>query len=205
MLDALEVARHVVRVGYDPHQPDESVLVCPLRLQKLLYYCQGWSLGLLDHSLFRDPIEAWVRGPVVRSVYEKFQGTKEGITPERAGEPAGQLSKTEAALVEMVWKEYACRPPAQLVAMTHGELPWIEARAGLPATAHSSAKMSPETMRTFFRELARKKTARFTMNGVPFIDPADVWRAEEELERVGGRGTPADVVFSELLARSDPG
>jgi len=205
MLDAIEVARHLVRVGYDPHQPDESVLVCPLRLQKLLYYCQGWSLGLLDRALFRDPIEAWVRGPVVRSVYEKFQGTKEGITPERAGEAAGQLTRTEAALVEMVWKEYACRPPAQLVAMTHGELPWIEARAGLPPTAHSSAKLSPETMRTFFRDLARKKIDPGLPNKLPSIDPVDAWRAEEELERSGGRGTPADVVFGDLLARSDPG
>ena len=40
-----------------------------LKLQKLLYYAQGHYLG--DHAkpLFEDEIEAWVHGPVVRSIY----------------------------------------------------------------------------------------------------------------------------------------
>ena len=56
--------------------PDESVLVSPLRLQKLLYYCQGWSLALLGRPLFRQPIEAWMNGPVVKDVYQKATGDR---------------------------------------------------------------------------------------------------------------------------------
>src|SRR5437764_14498245 len=118
MLDAIDIARYLVRVGYDPETPGESVLICPLRLEKLLYYCQGWSLALLGRPLFRQPLEAWAKGPVVRDVYEMFRASRDGITPEQAGTPAATLSATEAALVEMVWREYACLPPGRLVQMT---------------------------------------------------------------------------------------
>src|SRR5271155_135407 len=99
MFDALDVARYLIRLGYDTEHPDESVLISPLRLQKLLYYCQGWSLGLLGRPLFRQPLEAWKRGPVVVEVYERFQGTRDGLTPERAGTQTAGLSGAEASLV----------------------------------------------------------------------------------------------------------
>ncbi|WP_334139502.1 Panacea domain-containing protein [Thermovirga lienii] len=40
------------------------------KLQKLIYYCQAWSL-VWDHSpLFDEAIEAWANGPVVRELFE---------------------------------------------------------------------------------------------------------------------------------------
>jgi uncharacterized phage-associated protein len=199
MLDAMDVARHLIRVGYDPACPDESVLICPLRLQKLLYYCQGWSLGLLGRPLFRQPLEAWTRGPVVAEVYERFKGTRDGITPERAGAATATLPAGEAAIVEMVWREYACYTPGQLVEMTHSEPAWREARGDLAPTDHSSALLSSETMANHFRDLGRKRAGRSVPPGFPALDPAEVWRAEEELARTGGTGTPAAEVFGRLL------
>src|SRR5688500_4137992 len=152
MIDAMDVARHLIRLGYDPECPDESVFISPLRLQKLLYYCQGWSLGLLGRPLFPQPLEAWKRGPVVAEVYEKFQGTRDGITPERAGGVTPSLSSADAALVEMVWREYAKYTPEELCEMTHAEPAWREARGDLPPEAQSSAQLSTETMASYFRE-----------------------------------------------------
>jgi uncharacterized phage-associated protein len=40
-----------------------------LKIQKLLYYAQGWFLGNFEVPLFDDPIEAWKHGPVIRSIY----------------------------------------------------------------------------------------------------------------------------------------
>jgi uncharacterized phage-associated protein len=37
-----------------------------LKLQKLVYYAQGFHLGLFDKPLFEEPIEAWAHGPVVQ-------------------------------------------------------------------------------------------------------------------------------------------
>src|ERR1700684_750885 len=131
MFDAMDVGRHLIWYGYDSFSPEESVFISPLRLQKFLYYCQGWSLGLLGRPLFRQQLEAWTNGPVVVEVYERFKGTRDGITPQRAGEPTQLLSGVEIKLVEMVWQEYSRFTPAQLVHMTHDEPPWREARGDL--------------------------------------------------------------------------
>lgn len=197
MSDAMDVARHLIGVGYDATVPDESVLVCPLRLQKLLYYCQGWSLALLGRPLFAEPIEAWEHGPVVRDVYDRFRGGRDGITPDRAGPSAGLLSATEAALVETVWREYAGCTPRQLVDMTHDEPAWKEARG-------SAASLSHDTMRAHFGGVLRQKAAQVARPGYPVLDPSAVWRAEEAIERSGGTGTPAADVFGPLLADVGP-
>ncbi len=44
-----------------------------LEIQKLLYIAQVFSLGLRDKPLFKNMIEAWRYGPVVRDVYDKFK------------------------------------------------------------------------------------------------------------------------------------
>ena len=202
MLDAMDVARHLIRLGYDPECPDESVLISPLRLQKLLYYCQGWALALLGRPLFRQPLEAWKRGPVVVEVYEKFQGTRDGLTPERAGTTTTLLPAAEAALVEMVWREYARYTPEELCEMTHAEPAWLEARRDLPPDAQSSERLAEATMANHFREEAQKRTSRSAPTGLPALDPVAVWKAEYERERTPGAGVPAADVFGQLLAEA---
>lgn len=44
-----------------------------LKLQKLLYYAQGVNLALNNVPLFDDKILAWMHGPVIKNVYEKFK------------------------------------------------------------------------------------------------------------------------------------
>ena len=44
----------------------------PLKLQKLLYLAQGYSYAFYDRPLFKEEIEGWVHGPVVRNVYNMF-------------------------------------------------------------------------------------------------------------------------------------
>ena len=45
----------------------------PLKLQKLLYLAQGYSYAFYDRPLFKDDLEGWVHGPVVRNVYDIFK------------------------------------------------------------------------------------------------------------------------------------
>ena len=200
MLDAMDVARHLIRIGSGTTDPAEAILICPLRLQKLLYYCQGWALALLDRPLFPQSLEAWPKGPVVPEVYREFPATHDPITPARAGEPVGRLTQTEAALVEMVWKEYACHPPQRLIEMTHSEPAWREARGSLGENEPSSAPLSHQTMAEYFREVARKRAEHAGRPGFPVVDPIRVWQAEEEIERTGGAGASAEDVFGPLLS-----
>ncbi len=43
-----------------------------LKLQKLIYYAQAWSLALFKTSLFNEDLQAWVHGPVAPSIYRRF-------------------------------------------------------------------------------------------------------------------------------------
>lgn len=197
MMDAREVARHLVWMGYSAESPDESVLLCPLRLQKLLYYCQGWTLALLGEPLFRQPIEAWKLGPVVKDVHQQFAGKRHGITPEEAGEPSEAISATVTDLIEMIWREYAKFTPAELVKMTHDEPAWKEARVGVDPDESSSNVLSAETMKVFFTDVARKAVPK---SKYPMPDPVEVWQADLQYERSGGRGVPLEEIMRRAKA-----
>ena len=43
------------------------------KINKLIYFCHGFSLVRLDRELIRNHIEAWKHGPVVRVLYEEFR------------------------------------------------------------------------------------------------------------------------------------
>ena len=44
-----------------------------MKLQKLTYYCQAWSLAWDEKPLFEDDFEAWANGPVSRKLYDSMQ------------------------------------------------------------------------------------------------------------------------------------
>jgi uncharacterized phage-associated protein len=48
------------------------------KLQKLIYYAQGFHLGLFGKPLFEAPIEAWMHGPIVPDLYRKYNNDKDG-------------------------------------------------------------------------------------------------------------------------------
>lgn len=44
-----------------------------MKLQKLLYYVQGWHLANFDTPAFKDRLEAWALGPVQPKVYDDYK------------------------------------------------------------------------------------------------------------------------------------
>src|SRR5690606_2181421 len=69
-----------------------------LKVQKLLYFCQGWALVLLEKPLFKADFKAWKHGPVIPETYHRFK--KHGWGPMPPGDmlvenPEEYLSKRE--------------------------------------------------------------------------------------------------------------
>ena len=64
---AVDVARYLVLLASTESDgpAQEADCLTNLRLQKLLYYVQGWSLGERGRPMFREEIQAWRYGPVV--------------------------------------------------------------------------------------------------------------------------------------------
>lgn len=197
--DAFTVAKELVLIGAPDAASEnaDAIYFSPLHLQKLLYYCQGWSLALLGRPLFHQPLCAWKYGPVVRDVYDRFKGRSNVVLPQEIPSVGGPMATTPAALVDMVWREYIRFTPNELVEKTHREPAWREARAGLPAGAHSDVVLSHATMREFFT--AQAAAAMKNKPGFPAFTAAELWAAEEAFEQSGRRTTPAADLLAKLL------
>lgn len=122
----------------------------PMKLQKLLYYCQAWHLALHDEPLFDAPIEAWRRGPVVPEIYRLHEGLDQVI--EWAGDPAA-IPVAERELVNSVVERYGGFTRHELSEMAHDEEPWQAARADLPESERSSEPLVHDVMARYFRRL----------------------------------------------------
>lgn len=106
-----------------------------MKLQKLLYFTNGWWLGLTGEQLLVDRPQVWRYGPVFRWVYNAFNrfGNR-SITDLASGNPLDngnpdRLSAPELARVEpminWIWGEYGGRTGVQLSDETHAPgTPW---------------------------------------------------------------------------------
>ena len=172
MAAAIDVARQFVRLAWNNEEPEG---LTHMRLQKLLYYAQGWHLAAFGRPLFVGRIEAWKHGPVVKELYPTFKDYKaRSISPDDAGEPT--LSDQDAAFIRSVWEEYKPHSAAGLRTMTHQESPWLEARGDLPEDAMCDREISPASMQSFFAE---------RMQGVliPGLSVEDSYDAVEAVKR----------------------
>lgn len=123
--------------------------VSNLKLQKLLYYAQGWYLVLAKQPLFCEDIEAWVHGPVVPYIFHRFKPYKWGAIDEEGAAGDNVLHTYLEALLEKYGK-YSAK---QLELFTHNERPWIDARAGLAVDEPSTRVISKQALITHFSAL----------------------------------------------------
>ena len=62
-IDAIVLSNYILK-HYGP--------MSHLKLQKLLYYCDAYSLAYFDNPLIEDDFEAWVHGPVCRRLIHYY-------------------------------------------------------------------------------------------------------------------------------------
>lgn len=122
-----------------------------LKLQKLVYYSQAWSLVWDERPLFDEKIEAWSNGPVVRDLFEYHRG-QYYVSEIEAGD-SGKLDADEKATVDMVLNHYGDKPAYWLVRLSHSEPPWIEARGDLSPTEQGNAEIMLDSMAQYYSSL----------------------------------------------------
>lgn len=125
-----------------------------LKLQKLVYYAQAWSLALRDAALFDEDMQAWAHGPVAESVYQHFRGSGWDALGMPEAMPA--IAEEDAEFLVSILETYGGFSAKHLEGMTHSERPWIDARKGLPPEARSSEPISKRVMAEFYRDLYNK-------------------------------------------------
>ena len=127
---------------------DAGDTISNLKLQKLMYYCQGWHMAVYGMPLFNEPIEAWKDGPVVPPVYFRFQhfGALSILPDMVRTDPAVDLSEQSRALIDQVWEQYGREFAWSLRNRTHREPAWLQARGTLPAGAASNAPVDEASL-----------------------------------------------------------
>lgn len=170
MNKATQIARYLIKRAA---KESEREFLTPLRLQKLLYYVQGWSLALRGNPIFNDPIEAWVHGPVVSSVYDEYKCYEDKpIMPTEVSEPE-MLTDDEMAFINSIWEHYKRFSAIELRNMTHEELPWLKAREGYGCEQRSTEEIPQTVIVQFFRDEFRKTEIKgFELEKVIKIAPA---------------------------------
>lgn len=120
-------------------------LMTNMKLQKMLYYQQGFHLAYFNTPLFDDEIEAWMYGPVVPTMYDRYKTNgHNGIEPDRTIEFIFDQPQ-ELALFNEVCRVYGAYSTIGLMHMTHQESPWKNTPTG------EGNIISKSVMRSFFK------------------------------------------------------
>lgn len=108
-----------------------------MKLNKLVYFAQGWYLALNDAPLFDEDIQAWQHGPVIPSLYHEFKhfGSNQ-ITPKTHSiqwndedglhyKTVGAADKNTRIILEKIWSLFGQYHGWELRNLTHQEdTPW---------------------------------------------------------------------------------
>jgi uncharacterized phage-associated protein len=139
--NVLHIAKKILARGSDFEYGE---LICNLKLQKILYYMQGFHLARFDTPLFEEDIEAWMYGPAVPCVYEKYKcHGNQGIYID--GEVI-QLQSKEESLFDDVFRQCEDYSAIGLMNLICLEYPYKSTPIGLGNI------ITKDKMNTFFKK-----------------------------------------------------
>jgi uncharacterized phage-associated protein len=139
MANVQDVAKYFLTLS----EPDEGDFVSNLKLQKLIYYAQGFHLAIHGQPLFPDPIQAWAHGPVVPNLYHHYKDHGSNGIPVPVEFNVDTLDAGVRELLNEVWNVYGQFSAWKLRNMTHDEPPWKNTERG--------EVISESVMRDYFR------------------------------------------------------
>lgn len=124
-----------------------------LKLHKLLYYSQAWSLVWDERPLFRARIEAWANGPVVPAVYRLHRG-QYSVKVWPAGDRKA-LDRDATDTINAVLDFYGTKSSTWLSSLTHREDPWKDARGSLLPGQIGRQEITQAAMAEYYHSLVQ--------------------------------------------------
>ena len=103
MMNAKTLAEYLIYLNHKIQGQDTDIT--PMKLQKLLYYCQGYSLALTGKPIFSEPIEACAHGPVIDSVYQEYKKYKNDVIPVSEKINFEDIDETAKSIADLVVDE----------------------------------------------------------------------------------------------------
>lgn len=120
MMSAVELAKNIiVYAGMHDHQ------ITNLKLQKMLYYVQGYFSAKFGKDLFEEDLVNWAYGPVVPAVYYEYCSYgASAIKPEALSKLFNGLTDKQTRYICKILDKCLDYTARELVSMTHAEAPW---------------------------------------------------------------------------------
>lgn len=125
-------------------------IITTMKLQKLVYYCQSWSLGWDDKPLFNEEFRAWANGPVCVELFNRHRGRFLVDATLFADVDDYDFAPDELETMDSVLAYYGDKEPQWLSELTHKEAPWKEARAGIPNGVSCDRVIPKESMQQYY-------------------------------------------------------
>ena len=120
MADAFDVANYFL----NKVDEESGELISNLKLQKLVYFAQGFHLAIYGKPLFKNDIEAWAHGPVVSDLYHCYKKYGYGAIPCLDSSDTPTISEEVAELLDEIYEIYGQFSAWRLRELTHDQPPW---------------------------------------------------------------------------------
>ena len=141
--NAIDIAKKLIKMA-DDDIANGGDNMTNLKLQKLLYYQQGYHLASFDTPLFDADVEAWMYGPVVPVVFDYYH--QYGATSLPVEQDVIVLPDEEESLFYQVYDAYREFSAIGLMNKTHLESPWLRVQPHNRGTV-----ISQESMKAYFK------------------------------------------------------
>lgn len=134
--NVLDICRYIINACHE-----QGYSVSNLKLQKLLYFAQGYSLAIVDKPLFNEEFEAWDFGPVVPVAYRNYKIFGANCIPkiqyyydinydndtflDKIEYDKKYYNDIEQTIMDNIVKTFGRYSANELVKITHSQPPWI--------------------------------------------------------------------------------
>ena len=142
MANVFDVAEYIL---------EKQGLMTTMKLQKLVYYSQAWSLVWDEKPIFEEKIEAWASGPVVRELYDMHRGIFQISSLDKGS--IDNLKPEEKATIDAVLEAYGKKSAQWLSDLTHMEQPWNEAREGIVPGENCENEITQASLAEYYSSL----------------------------------------------------
>lgn len=135
------------------------------KLQKLVYFCQAWSLVWDDKPLFQEKLLAYAAGPFSPELEASFGKSIVLTNFNYKHGDSSKLSEENIKTINAVIIGYGQCDSEKLGRIARSHNPWIEARLEVPDFEKSNNEVTQESIADFYTVLLSSQLSNGEFNG----------------------------------------
>ncbi len=141
---------HVSKYFQSKIDDEAGSSITPLKMQKLVYFSQGWHLAFYDKPLFDSELQAWQHGPVSPKVYYEYNNYVYRNIDKVVFDVGEIFDNDQIDLLDEIYEVYGCFDGKVLEKMSHKDDPWKIARNGYGEDDNCQEIITNESIKKYF-------------------------------------------------------